>query len=139
LVVKNAVSPVPQLPAAAEEAKNAGNDLFKVGKWEEAYAKYSEAIQAAPNSAVLYSNRSAALLKARRIDEAIADGLKATQLDEKWGKGWYRYAEGLGAKFPRDNDLIAEAYSRAYKYLPEGIQKIESKVKLDVAQGLKNS
>jgi hypothetical protein len=34
-----------------------------------------------PNSAVLYANRSAALLKANQIDEAIADGLKATQVN----------------------------------------------------------
>lgn len=33
-----------------------------------------------PKSAVLYANRSAASLKAGNIDEAIADGLKATEV-----------------------------------------------------------
>ena len=33
-----------------------------------------------PKSAVLYANRSAASLKAGNIDEAIADGLRATEV-----------------------------------------------------------
>ena len=81
-----------------------------------------------PKSAVLYANRSAASLKAGNIDEAIADGLRATevrsvqwcvpqqqeliahtwQLDEQWGKGWYRYAEALDAQEPRNAYLVAE-------------------------------
>jgi hypothetical protein len=44
-----------------------------------AYDMYTPSPQ--PNSAVLYANRSVALLKANRIDEAIADGLKATQVN----------------------------------------------------------
>jgi len=133
-VGQNAGSPLPRLPAAAEEAKNAGNELFKSGKWEEAYTKYTEAIESAPTSAVLYANRSAALLKAGRVDEAIADGRKATELDEKWGKGWYRYAEALEAQEPKNIYLVAETYLRAYKVMPEGTQKNECKVKLDAAQ-----
>jgi len=129
---------VPRLPPAAEEAKKAGNDLFKARKWAEAYTKYSEAIDAAPNSAVLYANRSAALLKAGRIDEAITDGLQATKLDEKWGKGWYRYAEALDASRTPEKRLIAAAYLQAYKNMPEGSQRMECKVKLDVAQGVVN-
>jgi hypothetical protein len=39
-------------------------------------------LHAQPTSTVLYANRSAALLKAGRIEEAIADGLKATQVSE---------------------------------------------------------
>jgi len=87
-----------------------------------------------PTSAVIYANRSAALLRAGRTAEAIADGLKATELDEKWGKGWYRYAEALDAQEPRDKYLVAETYLRAYKAMPEGTQKNECKVKLDAAQ-----
>jgi hypothetical protein len=30
------------------------------------------------------------------------------QLDEKWGKGWYRYAEALEAQEPKNQYLIAE-------------------------------
>jgi len=134
LVGQHAGSPLPRLPPVAEQAKSAGNELFKAGKWEEAYAKYSEAIEAAPTSAVLYANRSATLLKAGRIDEATADGLKATELDEKWAKGWYRYAEALDAQEPKNKYLVAETYLRAYKALPEGTQKNECKVKLDAAQ-----
>jgi len=127
-------SPLPKLPAAAEEAKKAGNDAFKAGDWEDAYAKYSDAIQVAPTSAVLFGNRSAALLKASRIDEAVADGLQATVLDDKWAKGWYRYAEALDAKEPKDKYLVAETYLRAYKGMPDGIGKTECKGKLDAAQ-----
>jgi len=41
-----------------------------------------------PTSAVLYANRSAALLKAGRIDEAISDGLKATEVSQMRFKTW---------------------------------------------------
>ncbi|KZP26674.1 thioredoxin-like protein [Athelia psychrophila] len=134
LVSQNAGSPLPRLPPAAEEAKKQGNELFKAEKWEEACTKYSEAIDAAPTSAVLYANRSAALLKSLKIDDAIADGRKATELDEKWGKGWYRLAEALEAQTPQDKYQIADAYLRAYKAMPEGNQKKECKVRLDNAQ-----
>jgi len=99
-----------------------------------AWYRYSEAIGVAPTSAILYGNRSAALLKAGRVQEAVADGLKATELDEKWGKGWYRYAEALEAQEPKNIYLVAETYLRAYKAMPEGTQKSECKVKLDAAQ-----
>ncbi|KAF7971275.1 hypothetical protein HWV62_21516 [Athelia sp. TMB] len=91
-------------------------ELFKAEKWDDACIKYTVAIDAAPTSAVLYANRSAALLKAAKVDEAIADGRKATELDEKWGKGWYRLAEALEAQTPPDKYQIADAY-RSQIYL----------------------
>jgi len=134
LVAQNARLPVPRLPAAAEEKRLAGNELFQSGKWEEAYEKYSKAIEAAPTSALLYANRSAALLKASQIEQAVADGLKATELDEMWGKGWYRYAEALAAEEPKNIKLVAECYLRACEAMPEGTQKNECKMKLEGAQ-----
>jgi len=134
LISQNAGSQLPRLPPTAEDAKTEGNELFKAEKWEEACAKYTVAIDAAPTSAVLYANRSAALLKAKKVDQAIDDGRKATELDEKWGKGWFRLAEALEARTPPDLYQIADAYLRAYKVMPEGTQKKECKIKLDNAQ-----
>jgi Flp pilus assembly protein TadD len=43
-----------------------------------AYAKYTEAIALAPESAILYSNRAAALMKMGKLDLALNDATKYT-------------------------------------------------------------
>ena len=51
---------VAELPAAAVEAKEAGNAHFKAGDHLKAAAAYTTAIKAAPSNHVLYSNRAQA-------------------------------------------------------------------------------
>lgn len=46
---------------------------------------------------MLYSNRSAAYLKLNKLDEALKDGTKCTELDAQWAKGHTRKGDALYA------------------------------------------
>jgi len=99
--------------AVAAAAKQKGNDAFKEGKMEEAYAAYSEAIRAAPSDETLYSNRSAVLAKLERYNEALADGKRAVSLQPGWGKAYSR--AGLAALKGGDEEAAYWFYSNGLK------------------------
>ena len=50
-------------PSAAEESKQSGTAAFKAGRFDDAVAHFTTAIEADPQSHVLFSNRSAAYAK----------------------------------------------------------------------------
>ena len=99
--------------AAAAAAKQRGNDAFKAGQMEEAYAAYSEALRAAPADETLYSNRSAVLAKLERFNEALADGKRAVSLQPQWSKGYSR--AGLAALKGGDEEAAYWFYSNGLK------------------------
>lgn len=88
------------------ESKEAGNKLLKEGQLEEAITEYGNAIEQCGNAAehakvgaVCYSNRSLALTKLARFDEALADAMEALKLDPAYLKAHHRQSkalEGLG-------------------------------------------
>ncbi|KAK0446700.1 thioredoxin-domain-containing protein [Armillaria borealis] len=56
-------------------------------------ARYTTAISHTPESPQLYANRSLAYLRLgskENLPKALVDAVKATELDERWGKGWAR-------------------------------------------------
>lgn len=46
-------------PVEAERLKAIGNELYQRGEYEEAYRKYTQAIEKDPTNAILYANRAA--------------------------------------------------------------------------------
>jgi Flp pilus assembly protein TadD len=56
--------------AAAQALKAAGNDFFKNKNYENAIAKYTEAIAADPSDVTFYSNRSACYAALNKWTEA---------------------------------------------------------------------
>ena len=70
----------------AEARKNDGNAAYKAGLYEEALTLYSQAVYHNPNSAVYYSNRSAALMMLDRYQEALDDCTQAIKLDDTYVK-----------------------------------------------------
>jgi tetratricopeptide (TPR) repeat protein len=91
-----------------KDAKDAGNRLLKEGRLEEALPEYGRAIELCGSdrrkeAAVCYSNRSLALTKLDRFEEALSDAIEAVKLDPTYAKGHFRKGkalEGLG----RDED-----------------------------------
>lgn len=83
---------------SGEEAKDRGNADFKAGRFEDAVKAFTEAIAAEPNNETYYSNRSAALTKLKKFDEAIEDGKKCVELKADWGKGYSRQGAALHGK-----------------------------------------
>lgn len=77
--------------------KEQGNAALTAGKFEEAIKAYSDAIKLDESNHVLYSNRSAAYLKAGRFLDALNDGEKTIQINPTWPKGYSRKGAALFA------------------------------------------
>jgi tetratricopeptide (TPR) repeat protein len=75
----------------AEKHRLAGNEHFKMGRFEQAIAAYSAAIEVEP-SASLLSNRAFANIKLCFSGEAIADADRALEMDPGFAKARYRKA-----------------------------------------------
>jgi len=70
--------------------KEKGNAALTAGKFDEAIQAYTEAINLEPTNHVLYSNRSAAYLKAAKLSSALEDAEKTVELNPVWAKGYSR-------------------------------------------------
>jgi Flp pilus assembly protein TadD len=79
----------------AEEAKKSGNTAFSGGNYQMAIKFFTEAITLMPEEKAYYSNRSAAYMKLKQLDQAVEDGRKCVELAPKWGKGYSRLASAL--------------------------------------------
>jgi stress-induced-phosphoprotein 1 len=80
--------------AAAQTLKAAGNDFFKNKNYENAIAKYTEAIAADPSDVTFYSNRSACFAALNKWTEAAEDGRQCIIVDKTFVKGYFRAALG---------------------------------------------
>lgn len=82
-----------------DQLKEKGNAGFKEGKYLEAVIYYTQAIKLDPKNVQLYSNRSAAFLKAQQYFHAHADALETIRLMPTWAKGYFRKGEVEYATF----------------------------------------
>ncbi|GAA6063963.1 hypothetical protein JCM10212_004811 [Sporobolomyces blumeae] len=121
--------PVPPLDERAEKAKELGNAAFKAGDYPTALARYSEAIEIAPESYLLLGNRSLTYLKLSPPDpsRALADATRAVELSPEWAKGYVRVGEALQGLERRDE--AKEAFEKA-------VQKGTGTVKNEASQKL---
>ncbi|XP_035854911.1 tetratricopeptide repeat protein 28-like [Sander lucioperca] len=62
------------------------NEACQRGDFQAAVYLYTDALQADPQNCILYSNRSAALLKLGQHQAALDDAGKACELNPKWPK-----------------------------------------------------
>lgn len=73
-------------PQLSDQAREAGNELFKENKYVEAIAEYTEAIKRNDKDARNYSNRAACYTKLMAINEALKDCDTCLTLDTKFSK-----------------------------------------------------
>jgi len=83
--------------AAAIEAKSLGSTAWSSGNFDLSIEHFTTAISHLPPSTKseeskelskqLYSNRSAALLKQKKVEEALKDAIKCIEIDQNWAKG----------------------------------------------------
>ncbi|KAK6313167.1 hypothetical protein J4Q44_G00165140 [Coregonus suidteri] len=62
------------------------NEACQRGDFQAAVSLYGDALRADPQNCILYSNRSAALLKLGRYEASLDDAVKACLLNPKWPK-----------------------------------------------------
>lgn len=77
----------------AEEKKNAGNELYKIKRYDAALNSYTEAINLCPDVPAYYGNRAATYMMLSDYRSAIRDAKQAIQLDPKFEKGYIRIAK----------------------------------------------
>ena len=74
----------------ATKLRNLGNKLFQRGAVEESIAKYTEAIDLAPDDHLSLSNRSNAYQKCNKFQAALEDSQKSIEIKPDWGKAHFR-------------------------------------------------
>lgn len=107
--------------------KERADALFRSGKYAEAVEAYTHALGADPNSAVLYSNRSAAFIALEKWPEALKDARKGAGLDEGYPKAHYR--QGIALHHLGEYEDAVTAFSRALKLEPNN-RSIRQKLEL---------
>lgn len=112
-----------------EALKEQGNQSFKNGAYLEAIQYYSAAIDANPEEAVLYSNRSAAYLKKGQYQQAAADAEKAVAIDTTFAKAYSRLHNALCSlgQFDRATEMIKAglvAVSSSPKSTPQDVKHL---------------
>jgi len=104
--------------------KDKGNALFAAEDYNGAIACYTNAIDIERQIA-LFSNRSAAYLKLREYQLAIADADICIQIDPKWAKGWWRKGQALIES--GDPKKAIRVYESGLEYQPRDRNLIEGR------------
>ena len=85
-----------------EQLKEAGNDFFKKGEWDDALECYTEAIKKTKDDcekqkAIYYKNRAACSLKKERFDDAVDDCNKSLEYVPNDPKALFRRCQAYEA------------------------------------------
>ncbi|CAJ1962731.1 unnamed protein product [Cylindrotheca closterium] len=106
--------------AKAEDLRLQGNASFKLQDFERAIHLYEAAIAAASPTAATaktYSNLAASMCKVGKYDEACKAADRATALDSKWAKGWWR--RGTCLELIKDFGQAKNCYTIALEQEPK--------------------
>jgi tetratricopeptide (TPR) repeat protein len=79
----------------AEKAKEDGNKAFAKGEFLLAVEHFTLAINLDPTNHVYHANRSAALLKMCRLEDALEDADRAIKINPLYAKGHFRKGQAL--------------------------------------------
>ena len=70
--------------------KQKGNEAFRSGENDEAYAFYSRSLALDDSSAVVYTNRAVLAIRMNKLETAVDDATRAIGLDPTYMKAYYR-------------------------------------------------
>ena len=101
--------------------KNAGNEAFKRGEWEDAAKFYSRSLEASP-TAVAYANRAMARIKMEQWAQAEQDCTDAIALDDTYIKAWSR--RGSCRRALGRHREAAEDFEYAVRLMPANKENI---------------
>ncbi len=104
-------------PSAQSQAaiyNNQGCDLYDEGRYDEAIAEYTKAIELDQNDARYYCNRGIAYNQKGQYDLAIADYNKAIELDQNDAR--YYYNRGIAYTHKGQYDLAIADFNKAIQF-----------------------
>lgn len=101
---------------SAASFKDIGNKHLQAGEFDQAIDNYTKAIELDGSNHVFYSNRSAAYLSKGDANSALNDGLKCTEVNPTWPKGYSRHGAALHALKRYDEAL--GVYENGLKIAP---------------------
>lgn len=74
----------------ADLLKEKGNKAFQAGDIDSAINFFNQSLDIDPDNHIVFSNRSAAYLKAGQKSKALYDAEKCVELSPNWSKGYSR-------------------------------------------------
>jgi len=107
---------------------NQGNTFYNEGKYEQAVAEYSKAIELDPGLASAYHNRGLAYYKMEQYDLALADFNKTIELDPKMSTAWV--GKGISLERLGKYKEALEAYNKALEVNPNDQSAKDNKDRL---------
>uniref|UniRef100_A0A671YBY4 Tetratricopeptide repeat domain 28 n=1 Tax=Sparus aurata TaxID=8175 RepID=A0A671YBY4_SPAAU len=123
--------------AAFMEKVQQSNEACQRGDFQAAVHLYTNALQADPQNCILYSNRSAALLKLGQHQAALDDAEKACELNPKWPKAYFR--QGVALQYlGRHADALA-AFASGLAQDPKSLQLLVGMVEAAMKSPLRES
>ncbi|XP_049768006.1 tetratricopeptide repeat protein 28 [Schistocerca cancellata] len=138
-VAPRAVEGTAELPAASRalflEKARQSNAACQAGDYATAVALYTDALQLDPTNHILYSNRSAALVKMGQFAQALQDAIRARELNTKWPKAYYRQGVALQC-LGRHGDALA-AFSSGLAQDPKSTQLLAGLVEASMKSPLR--
>lgn len=124
--------------AQAQAKKTEGNNFFKAKDYDNAIAKYSEAIAFDGTDVTFFSNRSACYAAKLQWDKAFEDGRQCVIVDKSFVKGYFRAA--LACQNQENLTLASEYITRGLgiestnadlKKMQKEIEDLQRKQKID--------
>lgn len=123
-------------PVKSAEAKERGNELFKAGKFAEAIAEYTEAINRNPADGKLYSNRAASLTKLADFATALKDCDECIKLEPTFARAYVRKGNALyGLQKAKE---AKEAFQKALELEPTNQEAKNGIAKMNTYQPTRN-
>ncbi len=120
-------------PAAGQEGRReveAGNRLYDEGRYQEAHARYLEALEKVPGLPLVRFNEGNALYRSQEFQRAMEAFLEAAEgADPEWrSQAWYNLGNALLRQ--QQAGPAAEAYKQALRSDP---QDVDAKHNLELA------
>ena len=100
----------------ANALKEKGNEAFQGGDIDLAIRFFSQALDIDPDNHIIYSNRSAAYMKADSKSKALYDAEKCVQLAPQWAKGYTRL--GAAQQSLRRFDAAIDSFKKGIELEP---------------------
>eukprot|EP01112_Ceratiomyxa_fruticulosa_P009078 TRINITY_DN2367_c0_g2_i3.p2 TRINITY_DN2367_c0_g2~~TRINITY_DN2367_c0_g2_i3.p2 ORF type:complete len:156 (-),score=39.82 TRINITY_DN2367_c0_g2_i3:661-1128(-) len=111
--------------SSPQSFKEQGNKCFELGDFKQAIQWYTKGIEEDPTNHILYSNRSAAYLILKGVDQAIEDAKKCIEIaGEQFPKGYIRLADAFILKGEFDEAISVYNKCLSFSQSVAGLNQI---------------